>query len=962
LTHDINEVLRKLRESQALEIPVWLHLLGKFTSNFYTDPKADKKVPQEIESKPWIGFDWSDSFSQIAREDYTIKKAIEKHQDKTGGFGSILDFLKDSHGRSSGTDKGWMVQGGGKFNKSGTQTNGQVFRATPFGYESEIDTKAIEDERKKFYQKIAKSLKKKCQDISISELDELCGRYFKIALSETRRPMNDVMLDDATETAVAFFRSAMAAYPLPKSQEKPIWKVARFNLDVLDYISSALEIPDLKGRETRIKTVLDSVRSIIEHQNPLGHEIFRDEKGALYIVPDLWDDKFRKTIEEKINERLDSEFKHKFSISLESTRSSSRSLIGSQVLASKESTPLSPQLESIESIWKEIRRPSSLCMLCGWNPVEDDKERTQCTVCSEFRESRASDWLKDLDSTIWMDEVSDKNGQIALICGWFEVEHWIDGKFIRTLMNWDTSNFNIVSFKEALREWSEKSNSSKIKTYISKNIIDKFKSFDYALKFYTDEGEVQTDKVSTMAWLLLSQQDSPARIFRTWKTTKVFWEECVSLIHNMSKQATRYEITLTNTLDLTEGVYEIRIKDLDFKLPTYWDKEKSRFIIIINPELVNNLLRTSKAQDFTTMLGDYQVEVLESGGYQEQEVVVRYSSIDTMTPVDCEFSRDVEVITTPRVFMILVPGSKAMEYLAKMKEKYENEMGFVRNRLPIHLGIIFGDRRTPLRIFLDAGRRMLKQKSGRPIWEVRSIECNHRLPSHLQGNPQFAESRKITLRQDKREIDWIVPLKMGDGQTSDQWYGYCIVDEFINAAQSRNMCLEIPDPDNEGKMVFLCHVSQLEVGDKIRFTESTFDFEYLGESSARFEICYDEHGFRMGMRRRPYLLEELDTIEYLCNSLDKHLTRSQINQIIEMIEMKRTEWGIVDEPDPLFRNFCGDVLKSANWHKNNDAYPWSGQDKDEWFDRLADHAARGVLTDADNLYLRIIRPKSQKEE
>jgi hypothetical protein len=76
--------------------------------------------------------------------------------------------------------------------------------------------------------------------------------------------------------------------------------------------------------------------------------------------------------------------------------------------------------------------------------------------------------------------------------------------------------------------------------------------------------------------------------------------------------------------------------------------------------------------------------------------------------------------------------------------------------------------------------------------------------------------------------------------------------------------------------------------------------------------------------------------------------------------MKRTEWGIADESDPLFRNFCGNVLKSANWLKNNNAYPWSRENKEEWFDKLAGYAARGVLTDAVNLYLRVIRPKSQE--
>ena len=60
--------------------------------------------------------------------------------------------------------------------------------------------------------------------------------------------------------------------------------------------------------------------------------------------------------------------------------------------------------------------------------------------------------------------------------------------------------------------------------------------------------------------------------------------------------------------------------------------------------------------------------------------------------------------------MALVPADKALDVAQAIKTKYETEMGKVRNRLPLTLGLVFAQARTPLAAVLDAGRRMLKRK------------------------------------------------------------------------------------------------------------------------------------------------------------------------------------------------------------------------------------------------------------
>jgi hypothetical protein len=81
----------------------------------------------------------------------------------------------------------------------------------------------------------------------------------------------------------------------------------------------------------------------------------------------------------------------------------------------------------------------------------------------------------------------------------------------------------------------------------------------------------------------------------------------------------------------------------------------------------------------------------------------------------------ISILAEPRTFMALVPANKAMDVVKTIKQKYETEMGKVRNRLPLHLGVVYAGRRTPLASVLDAGRRMLRRASQTEQAEVKAI-------------------------------------------------------------------------------------------------------------------------------------------------------------------------------------------------------------------------------------------------
>lgn len=151
-------------------------------------------------------------------------------------------------------------------------------------------------------------------------------------------------------------------------------------------------------------------------------------------------------------------------------------------------------------------------------------------------------------------------------------------------------------------------------------------------------------------------------------------------------------------------------------------------------------------------------------------------------------------------------------------------------------------------------------------------------------------------------ITWKVPIKMGDKKTDDVWYPYFYVNG-VPAGRSKAF---------KGPKGWLVHVTELKKGDKVKVTPSRFDFEFLDTSSRRFEVSY-ENGKRRGStkRERPFLLEELDYFIKLWDTFSGGLARSQIKNIIGLIETKREEW--LPEGNGVFEKFGHDVLHNANW-------------------------------------------------
>ncbi len=847
-----------------------------------------------------------------------------------------------------------------------------VYLSSPFGCETDstrIPSKLAYDLR----------LRISWSDLGASpftkgERDNLLGEIktlFERVGGDTRRPANEITLWEWGHTVGALYKAALAGALLGFSPQADNlrWRLLSVRFDTLPYLLQVHRLPDLQARQRLLTEALDKVRELLEVTYPLGTEVYRDENGSVFVVPGcdktscaldilaLQDggESLKEHILGQVRRALEDEVVPVIRIDPTPWWGQDPQRQGNDELppVPQHTRPVvtSSDPQWVELQWKS-EEPSQVCTVCGLRPQGPSpkaKERNVCDVCEQRRADRAKAWAtQNLDTTIWLDEVADENGRLALIVGRFDLEHWLDGSLVRTL---------------AVREPN-------------------------------DQNGHTADQVA--------KNPSFARLRRVWETTRTFWQEVAptdedtalttSLVARSVKPVgprleIRGKLSPKRSGD-TLGryhTYELVLPP-GFKLSVVWDEDEQRFITCDNLVYAAKLLkgdlpkrREGETEDeHLQRLHKWGVDQVKSAltGTLTVEEPVGYGARNkvwgTITLTrgaeevpNSTYTPAIPILAEPRTFMALVPADKALELVQAIKTKYEREMGKVRNRLPLHLGVVYAHRRTPLRAVLDAGRRMLKvgESANRRIgeWEVvRPVTPQTgTLPKKelADGTHQFDRWYAVQLkhRTQKSTLTWYVPAVMGDGNTEDWWYPYVFLADAAEP-RSRTRYFRAENPWNP-QHPWLVHVEKLQVGDVVYFTPATFDYQWLDSSARRFEIAYEEDSRRRGNPFRPYLLDEVDDLVNCWSTLSRGLHLTQIHALREDIEAKRAAWFVAPEDsltDEAFQEFCRWRLANAQWKE--------GRPPDQ-METLTDWAVRGLLTDAVELYLHVMKtPRSEGED
>lgn len=797
----------------------------------------------------------------------------------------------------------------------------KTYRASPFGWEHHIPVgtaNGLSEALKKLPLDRIKEILTANRKVWLNEMKKLMIR----GIADNRRPLNEVTLWD-WGYCVATLTKAGAAWiyrnkQWPANLNDLAWRTLRVNLDILGLYARSEKIGDLLGIRDTLEKSFQRVRDLLEVDYTVANLFYHDETGAYYLFPNF---DCHPELHQAIQACFPSDLQPQISLEepirsgeLEpDSKDHDKKAVGKLISGPRQralqmrEVPVmaNNNLYTLQEEWNNKRPPNAeMCTVCGFHPIayplpgsNDDyelnlqpwadykkaKARSVCRVCLDRRGRRCEEWAKEgMQGTIWTSEVADNNGRLAMLVGCLDLDGWLDGTLLSTIP---------VTRK-------------------------------------------------------LSKSPSPARLYRITETARSFWKQISDEITpgTIGQRPFRLAIYPTqdnlSVLQAKLGPFHAYEIDLDgLIIEAVWDGER-----FISAENLAYLARRQELQsdNLSELLDGNRIKLRERPELGKPIQIIASARVERSEKLDAYYPV-IPLIAEPGICMLLIPADKALFLVNAVKLSYEEQFGRVRDRLPIHLGLVFFPRRTPIRAVLESGRAMLDIK-GKWGWDAWGISANKQ-----ENNKQ-----NLTF---ENEIVWRVPIVMEDKVTNDIWYP-----NFLLRRSEKVSHLEKGLPI-ESRLIK--HVTELKIrdpkippdrGPKVFIRPSSFDFEFLDTTGRRFEISYDSEGRRRQRRTRPFLLDDLDRFNEIWDQM-KNLALSQRYQVIQSIEATRESWFGRDEQnqsggDPVFKQFVKDTLAGAAWGD----HPWEKIDE-KVREKMVRAGVTGELADLAELHMEIMKEK-----
>ena len=524
---------------------------------------------------------------------------------------------------------------------------------------------------------------------------ELVHPTFSNWMADTRWPLNDITLFDISAAAAAFLKARIAGKLLDASSGH--YSFLRVSIDGAAFWGQAERIPDLLARRALINRLWDSIRGLMESEIAIANEVYRDESHQVFLLPNLSEDgsqerneELRSVLEIEIRERaagqeaLAGEFVPAVTLHPDTQPDDKQKpRTGLWAIRQAEAEGNTPDLAALAKEWNN--EPGAVCTVCGLRPIGRDRNPKQrekqqarkvCAVCEKRRENRSEAWASEgRSSTIWIDEIADANGRLALIAGRLDILPWLT------------------------------------------------------------EPEYLEPKAASFG-----------RLSRVWRATKRFWRECLDDAiqgRTVTKRKGRLRLNLASGATLPG------------KFHAYFAKLGDRRLSAVYIPDGNYLLSAEAHQDWGSLAQGFPraIEIEEPTGYGSANKSLGNFSVASAVVLAEEYSPAVDLLDDPHSAMLLVPADEALRAASAIWEKYNVEMGKVRQRLPLRLGIVFATSSIPMGAVIDAARRMIAPPFREESWRLKTVVPNG---THVRLCFDNGES-------------WEVPCTMGDG-TGDVWY------------------------------------------------------------------------------------------------------------------------------------------------------------------------------------------------
>ncbi|NLI70156.1 MAG: CRISPR-associated protein Csx11 [Firmicutes bacterium] len=559
----------------------------------------------------------------------------------------------------------------------------------------------------------------------------------------------------------------------------------------------------------------------------------------------------------------------------------------------------------------DIEGEKEICPVCKIRPKERSGET--CAVCGERRGGRLNKWLKeDRSGTIWLSEVADENNRIALLGLNLGLRNWLDGTTISTIYSqtfedwYKNKKMNTKKMKdllnkiEAEREGLRESNLQEFALcLIEKYLVPKDRNIeDAALIFNTFFEDLSVGgKTFEKAWgnfckklpdknpetilaTLFTQNSSPARLFRIWKEAKEFWDlvlqRCMSG-HGESWQRLSFKVeTVNNELEKnTPYIFRFKILEPDNLLVLH--VADGQFLTIESLHKFKMMKKTGEAETegkeikgmaaVEKALEERNLRSIEEEENPEKSINFDSKEVPKKVPkvenVEKEhYFPHIEILNTPLLFQVIVPAQEATNILKEIDKLFNERFKMVTGKLPLNAGLLVANRKFPLYLLLEAGRKILRERN----------------------------FQKQTLL--------------------DPWWDISEQDEF-----HRHYPLGRLSPDRS--MYYLNELAPLAKGKSYALYPGYFDFDLIKGGGDCRKLVYKNrkrtHGEYLLLSNRPCYFYQFGKMIDLWEILENNLSVSQIQFINEAISSKKLEWRNIEDrsKDDVLQIYAKRVLLDA---------------------------------------------------
>lgn len=910
----------------------------------------------------------------INTESTTVYSIIRNHHSDIND--DLINLLKSCDRLDSADDKGIVRK---------KQSIGHVIISSPFGYpkekiDLEILQKRLDDLSDNliglFENYISNSISLSCfREGMINNLETT----FSHALGETRIPSNDVTLWDHSHSTASLFKSILCSIALGGTSGSPNlqWRILGFCWDGYVFVNRGKKVADILKRNEIITVIQRKLKIKFEDRIPIGNTIYADVNGIYFTFPELEDGKSIQLAEECakiglkiIRDESNNEIWPFFTLSIAS-RTLTTIADELNFASEKRNVPkMSPTLfidGKSEGIGvannPEVKMPSTneskdICPVCR---IRTKSKDSMCNICETRRKGRLQYWLFDRASTIWIDEVADKNNRIALLTLNFDIDKWLDGTMVSTIYSQSFEDWmygkgednTTKSINDALKELREE-------------IKEKIGKIDEVIEGMRKAKIPPNDKIREKFKEKLELQELLKIFEMSLNPNKSTVYQLLCLIIDLKnikiiKKAIKEQKLQTPLLKILSTFYQDitidkrKYENLERRLQTQWDKENlATHLFTQNPSPARLYRIWKEIEEFFDLI----IQKLKYGFYSTKWEMIRFivdeNNLKLKYGVELKLNEPyiIEIEGLDPKNLLILHTSNGEFYTIESVEKFKfgdkNSVEAIEHGLKeIGFHNITEEEKPDENILEEQPVKIskLEVEKYNPFIEITKSPISLRLIVPASDSIKILNLITKLYNERFQKVIGKLPLNAGLLVAKRKFPLYVLleagermlIDKGFKAPEEMDLWWNVTELGDDMYYDFypirelrknekytLDDLSEISKGRLYALYPGYFDFDLLIATTDRYGIRYKDNkryneDYRL-LSSRPLHFYKISNMIDLWEILYNNLSNSEINFIEEMLSGKLREWRDVKDYDKkiVVREFAEATLKDAfadKWEK-----------------------------------------------